>query len=202
MIALNQAFAFVHINKTGGTSITEALSGYEDALHPDYDHANAKRLRRLLGADLWDEMYSFAFVRNPFDRMVSSYFYRRQILEDTKESIPTKEKSFRDWMLQNVAGSPYRSEWDDQLTMVEEGHGNVIVEDVFFFEDGVHEGLVTACNKIGIPVPELPHTNKTFKAPWESHYDEETREVVVSRFSRDLLWAEQVRPGLWSPPEV
>jgi hypothetical protein len=203
MISLNNTFVFVHVNKTGGTSITEAFADYEDPLHPDYDHLCAKLTKRLIGADLWEEMYSFAFFRNPFDRMVSSYFYRRQILEDTRCSRPAKDKSFRDWMLEDVASFHYCThghEWNNQLAMVEEGDGNVIVDDIFFFEDGLQKGLDTACNKIGISVPELIHSNKTEKAHWSSYYDEETREIVAERFSRDLLWAEEVRPGIWPSP--
>ena len=54
MISLNNTFVFVHVNKTGGTSITEALSDYEDPLHPDYDHLCAKLAKRIIGADLWE----------------------------------------------------------------------------------------------------------------------------------------------------
>ena len=200
MISLNHRFAFVHVNKTGGTSVIEALNQFEDPLHPDYDHANAKRLKRLIGAELWSEIYSFAFVRNPFDRMVSSYFYRQQVLEDTPESIPAKTKSFRDWMLEDIKNSEYRSEWNDQLTMIEEGHGNIIVDQVFFFEHGLEKGLKSACDRIGIETPPLPHTNKTKKKHWKDYYDEQTIEVVKERFCRDIEWHDRENFGVWKIP--
>lgn len=200
MISLNKNFVFIHVNKTGGTSVIEALARYEDPLHPDYDHANAKRMRRLIGPHLWDDMYSFAFLRNPFDRMVSSYFYRRQILEDTELSRPAKDKSFREWMLEDIAGASYASEWNDQLIMVEEGEGNIVVDDIFLFDYPLQVSFDIACGKIGIETPMLPHANKTKKNHWSTYYDADTQEVVEQRFSRDLAWAQKEHPGVWSKP--
>lgn len=62
-------FSFVHINKCGGSSI-------EIALGIAKRHAPARVMREQIGRDAWAKRYTFAVVRNPFQRAVSIYFYR------------------------------------------------------------------------------------------------------------------------------
>lgn len=202
MISLTRNFVFVHVNKAGGTSVCEALAKHEDATAPRWDHAPARRWREWLGEALWGEMFSFAVVRNPYDRMVSSYEYRRQLLEDNPASTPAKERSFRDWMLEIVAAAPQNREWSDQLWMVEGAVGEVLVERIYLYER-LAEGFADACSRIGIPVPPLGRYNRTERPPWRDYYDAETAAMVDKRFARDFAWQASAYPGLewdrWAP---
>lgn len=97
IISRKWKFVFIHIKKTAGSSITRALSGYDDRswhlkvfgtkplerihflrrFNPFWHHVSACELIRHLGPE-YQEYYSFAFVRNPFDWQVSNYFYIKQ----------------------------------------------------------------------------------------------------------------------------
>ncbi|MEM7059364.1 MAG: sulfotransferase family 2 domain-containing protein [Pseudomonadota bacterium] len=68
-VETKEPFAFVHINKCGGTAV-------ELALGLPKNHLTAVSLRDEMGADEWARRFTFAVVRNPFDRVVSIYFYR------------------------------------------------------------------------------------------------------------------------------
>ena len=61
---------FIHINKTGGSSI-------EKALGLPFSHQTASMRVARLGTEEWNRRYSFTFVRNPWDRLVSQYHYRK-----------------------------------------------------------------------------------------------------------------------------
>ena len=63
-------YIFVHIPKNAGTSICKAL-GFEHSTH-----AEAKQYKEMLGKK-YDQFFSFCFVRNPFDRFISTYNYAR-----------------------------------------------------------------------------------------------------------------------------
>ncbi|HFU74845.1 MAG TPA: hypothetical protein ENK66_01225, partial [Arcobacter sp.] len=75
---------FVHIPKTGGTSIEKWLSKYftmtfsspipPTAMKVCPQHLQIKDLQILLGDNTWD--YAFSIVRNPYQRIESEYFYR------------------------------------------------------------------------------------------------------------------------------
>jgi hypothetical protein len=67
-LGLQHSCIFVHIQKTGGQSIRALFSdGPPDANY----HRQARELRSVYGEDAWRQCFKFAFVRNPWDRLVS-----------------------------------------------------------------------------------------------------------------------------------
>ena len=64
-----QNFIFIHINKTGGSSIKQALGA-------KFQHKTAMEKIEELGLKVWQRKFTFAVVRNPWDRVVSQYHYR------------------------------------------------------------------------------------------------------------------------------
>lgn len=62
-------FAFIHINKCGGTSI-------EKALDLPKIHDTARQRRDKIGAARWEQIPSFTLIRNPYSKVCSHYRYR------------------------------------------------------------------------------------------------------------------------------
>jgi hypothetical protein len=99
IVSNSRKFIFVHINKTAGTSITEALAphlAWNDvvlgltpiglALHQPfherfglYKHSTAREIRAVVGESVWREYRSFAVVRDPVDRARSLYGYLKML---------------------------------------------------------------------------------------------------------------------------
>ena len=44
-------------------------------------HAPAHEVRKLVGTSVWDGFHSIAIARNPWDRVVSQYFFRHRKAE-------------------------------------------------------------------------------------------------------------------------
>lgn len=61
---------FIHIPKNGGTSIAQSLFGLR-CTHHDYQRYERVNRRKFLS------YFKFCFVRNPWDRLVSGFFYLR-----------------------------------------------------------------------------------------------------------------------------
>ena len=70
-IDMDKNFVFIHIPKNGGTSIYKNL-GLDNS-----NHRTVKQYINFFGQKKYDELFSFAFVRNPFSRFISLYNYAR-----------------------------------------------------------------------------------------------------------------------------
>lgn len=84
-----QRFAFVHVPKTGGTTITELWQNSSNAASKlmqhlrhswhgltSLSHETAQSMRWHVGGGAqWERTFTFAVVRNPYDLMLSQFFY-------------------------------------------------------------------------------------------------------------------------------
>lgn len=85
---------FVHIPKTGGTSVLTLLGLWAADRAPnfqtlfgdfgelDLQHMTLRQLRQFLTPAEYREYYKFSFVRNPWDRTVSSAFWHARFQEE------------------------------------------------------------------------------------------------------------------------
>jgi len=81
--AAERRILFVHINKTGGTSMIKMLNsrckGQYISEHWGHGHrtfhSTAHSLIEHYGREVWDNAYAFAIVRHPLARQVSNFFF-------------------------------------------------------------------------------------------------------------------------------
>lgn len=95
---------FVHIPKTGGTSITSffKLLNFKETYGYDVDfrellketpqHFTYNTLNNLINISRID--FSFAIMRDPFDKIISSYFWSKKY---SNQSMDIKKKNFENW---------------------------------------------------------------------------------------------------------
>ena len=88
-------FIFIHINKTGGTSITKLLVNAEN---PPQKHTWAWWYKKY-EPKAFNTYFKFSIIRNPWDKLLSQYFFR--VKDNTQHGYikSAKHLSFLDFLL-------------------------------------------------------------------------------------------------------
>jgi len=167
---------FIHVNKTAGSSI-------EAALGLPFSHYTASMRVARLGIEEWNLRYSFTFVRNPWDRLVSQYHHRKGL-----DRLRT-DLDFRDWvratLVQADRGVVHQPQmFTEQLDWISGSSGEVLVDDIYRYES-LHEDFARLCQRLGIQA-SLPHRKSSAHRHYSQYYDAATEKIVRDAFGRDV----------------
>jgi hypothetical protein len=209
LLSLRRNFLFVHIAKTGGTSVRaalererwrepwalarflcsrlSALSGHRLGVKLPR-HAKAIAAREMLPREVYDRLFKFAFVRNPWDLQVSSFHHIRR----ERPHLLGPHQDFAAFLRHKLdPARPYQYHIDTsierQSDYLVDLHGNVIVDFVGRYER-LEEDFAEACRRIGIAPPALPHRRRAADRgrDYRGYYTDETRALVADHFRPDI----------------
>ena len=169
----------VHIPKCAGMSIEEAFGM---AIIKDKRGSRGSRhfhksfVINKFGSKIWNSYFKFAFVRNPWERFVSLYFFRKK-----HQRSHIRGRSFKACMMNFFKEYTPR---DSSLHFwIMEGDKQV-VDFVGRFEN-LHEDFAKVCSIIGANVT-LNHINKTNHTHYSHYYDDECLQFVTENCKRDI----------------
>ena len=192
MISKEHNCIFVHVQKTGGTSVRRALKGYS------HRHKTVRGYITMLKTyDNFKKYFSFTFVRNPWDRILSVYFAHRQwyaakVFKGVRVRVPSpavQKLEFNNWlagledgqvalpdigMRDFMRGQVYRLEYN----------GRICVNFVGRFERLAEDWKIIS-KRIGLN-RQLPHDGKTRHGTYAKYYEMRGIEVVRRIFAEDI----------------
>jgi hypothetical protein len=209
LLSLRHKFLFVHIAKTGGTSVRAALAPlrwrdpyyWAAFLCSRLSHATGHRLgvklprhakaiaaQEMLPREVFARLFKFAFVRNPWDLQVSSFHHIRR--ERPHLLGPHQDfESFLRYKLDPERPYQYHIETSIELQSdyLVDLHGRVIVDFVGRYER-LEEDYAQVCRRIGIRAPQLPHRRRAAdrERDYRRYYNERTTDLVAAHFRRDI----------------
>lgn len=187
-------YIFIHIPKTAGTSVRSALKT-ADFPHKSegtrwiyHKHTPALTIKRNISNSIWDSHFKFAFVRNPWDLMVSSYHWwlRKGKLFDksTAQKATQVEQcsDFKEFLLSDF-GSTHINEFEakDLSHWLCDENGEIIVDFVGKVEN-LERDLEYVFNQLGTSCPKLKVRNASQRDIYQKYYDRETKENIENRF--------------------
>ncbi|HTW82732.1 MAG TPA: sulfotransferase family 2 domain-containing protein [Candidatus Sulfotelmatobacter sp.] len=215
-------FIFIHIPKTAGSSMLQALHT-EDAAweflnqnawprffespngvemfrdmrgffalnqisHFMEQHLPARILRQMVPAEVWSNYFKFAFVRNPWDLVVSTYVYFHEIFKQYPETAKTAADiafiSTNVDFSNYVRARPYFASEPGYLPFITDKRGELIVDFVGRVET-VDADMAEIGRRIGREIA-LPHLNRLPRANYREYYTPHTRELVAREFAREI----------------
>jgi len=190
---VNGDLMFVHVPKTGGESVTQVLNPHTNYMFDQHD-----TLFRAFRAEpeTFVTRYRFGFVRNPFDREVSNYFWHTK--QNDKVDI-----EFGDWIKwrygENTKILAYKNFKDPDTYWYHKGFGRN--PQVGFFVnpagDWLHnfigrfetlqEDWEVIANKFNLQ-KKLPYAQKTERdADYRIYYTDELVDIVAEAHKADLI---------------
>lgn len=179
--------AFIRIPKTGGTSI---ISIIESLGHDHKDKLTYVCTEKHLNViDLYDTFTAptFAFVRNPWDRAVSSWKFgswhddwNMGFLEFCRNL-----NSLEIYPSTKIATSGLLLHVCEQHTFVINEETGTRADFIGKFES-LQQDFNTVCGMVGLPPQTLPHLNRTNHKHYTEYYDDESRELVAERYAKDI----------------
>ena len=230
LISHRKQFIFTKTVKTAGTSVEsyfekycmpegewqeshgrdeyiseEGIIGYRGAnpCNPIwYNHMSARKIRDLIGQDIWDQYYKFTVIRNPFDKLISGFYAdekQRQNYSFTQRLMAFVRKTLgRGNPIDRVKG---KTEIERFRCWVQKG--GLIIDrdkylidgqeciDYFIFFENLHKGIKHVCDRLSIPfeplrIPQFKKGIRRHKIPIQEYYDHESTQIVQNIYAWEL----------------
>jgi hypothetical protein len=190
IISHRHRFIFIKTTKTAGTSIEVFLAqccGDDDVVTPFgvaeaghvprnheayYNHMAAAEVRQQVGEEVWRSYFKFCFERNPWDKVVSMYYF-------TRGRHGQQELAFDDFVRRRAFPIDHPKYLID---------GRLAVDFVGRYET-LATDLTDVCARLGLPVPVLPRAKGQYRegdSDFQPHYDAELAAIVADAYRWEI----------------
>ncbi|WP_299563840.1 sulfotransferase family 2 domain-containing protein [uncultured Sulfitobacter sp.] len=206
ILSRGRKYLFIHIPKTGGTSMALALEGRamkDDIMLGDtpkarrrrrqlsdvtargrlWKHATLADLDGLVSLDELDDLFIFTMVRNPWDRMVSYYHWLRGQNFDHPAVTLAKRTTFDAFVAAPLIAQSMKA--GTTVSYVTDAAGRLRANHFVRLEH-LEEDLVPLRAHLGFDL-DLPHVNRSDRrADYRSAYADASRAHVARICAEDI----------------
>ena len=207
IISHGRKYIFVHIPKTGGTSLSlvlEAKAMKDDVLIGDTPKAKNRRKRYKsikTSGSLWKhsrltdiyglvsqeqiESYSvFTIVRNPWDRLVSYYHWLKSQKFDHPAVKCAHENSFPEFLSDPMTR---RSLHNDAAKYYVSDRNGADRCDLYLRLEFLQQDIRLLEQRLDMKLAILPHDNRSDRdMDYAGYYDTQSKDVIGSVFAEDI----------------
>ncbi len=206
ILSHSKRFIFIHGPKVAGKSIKAALEPYNSRPYrlapylalPKYlgkkpkifsgcfrGHSSALKLAQQLPESIFNEYFKFGFVRNPWDREVSRYFYILKTTDHPKHQKIKQMESFEEFAESLLTFHKEIRPLVNQIERLSDKSDNVLVDFIGKYEN-IHQDFQYACHQIGLPDLKLPTVNKSGHKNYRAYYSERSKAIIEQIYQKDI----------------
>jgi len=211
IVSHRHRFIFAAVPKTGTHAVRQALRehlGDEDAEQVgllvkkrfpwkdlaviQHGHLSLQQVRPYLGEDAFTGYFKFAFVRNPWDRLVSAFFYLKNKEMRSNQHWAKKNLSEFDdfgefvtrWVTRKNIWSYVFFRPQYQFICLE---GTQPAVDFIGFYENLHSDFAAVCERINSSATlKEKNRNPLRVEDFREYYTDETRDIVAEVYAEDI----------------
>jgi len=200
LISDSHEFIFLRMRKVASTSMREILEPLciptpmgrfahlksRARLERDYHrfvfraHENILAARRRMPGEKFARYFKFAFVRNPWDRLVSEYEFILRRPQHGRHGHVNQLRNFGEFIHMQI---PRPDAY--QVNMLCDKKGRLLMDFVGKMEL-LDDDWKTVCDRLGIPHQPLPFRKVTQHQPYQDYYDQQSSQLVATHWAREI----------------
>lgn len=180
-ILYGKELAFVHINRTAGTSILFAL-GIKTK-----NHFSVRDAINASSKEKWENAFTFTFVRNPWSKVVSHYNHR---VNTNQTKLKNNNIPFNEWLKKTYGNERDLFYYDNPLMFLPQydclvdNAGIININFIGKFEI-LKEDFLKLSSYFGIK-KKLKKTNVSKCVNYKDYYNSETAKIIEKHFEKDI----------------
>ena len=179
MINHKHKFIFIHVPRTGGSSI-ESQFNYNEGREKN-KHWTLYDWQNHLDQEVFNDYFKFTFIRNPWDIVISNYVSTWYNDKKHGGAIGKRSGKSLEYFLRHFT-LPIHQHGDSFFDFFDPEKIDFIGK----FENRKQDlGFIS--NKIEYEISSGIHIRKNFKQKhYTKYYDDETRQIVAERYAKDI----------------
>jgi hypothetical protein len=199
MICHKTKCIFIHIPRTGGTSIEVSIQGRDQwGIESTEKHLIASTAKKIY-ADFWNEYFKFSFVRNPWSRMVSTCKYGDDHPKEKYRTYGCSLKNNKFSLGSYLERFPTNREIDPRSKSANEIFGepinnsvymNILNEKLDFIGklENINHDMEYVSHKIGkkLQLKNREKSKRKSKKDYKYYYTEETIQQIQNLYDFDI----------------
>lgn len=198
LVNFNKKFIYIHIWKSGGTSMKDCLfqiPGTEEI--GEYHDGISDIIEKYKSID-WSDFLKISIIRNPYDWYVSYWKYTTTLsnhwfhsyslqIEFSEKFLDNKEfKSysfleFLNFIVYLKSIVEIKTAQVDFLT-----YNNKLNIDILIKLENINDGIKKIEKKLQFNIDEFPHLNKSDRESYSTYYNEECYSIVNILCEKDF----------------
>ena len=205
----NNSAIFIWIPKTAGTSIFQTLqeygmikiktihepinnkeNKYENHNLLTFAHSNILSVveKKYISQEKFNNSFKFAFIRNPWDRFVSLFFYYKRMGHidsslDFNNFCYFIEKQKIDNI--TITNKTNYNHFNNQTKWILDTNETPIVDYIGRFESIVDD-MNIIFDKLSIPMTKIKKLNGTSHKEYKTYYNNNTRKIIEKIYKNDI----------------
>ncbi|MFA6618913.1 MAG: sulfotransferase family 2 domain-containing protein [Candidatus Neomarinimicrobiota bacterium] len=185
---------FVHIPKTAGISLYKSIDHPKIKIKGHFiQNPFHLFLKNYLRLHPKDQFKIFSFVRNPWDRLVSAFFYLekggRNLCDilDQKRYLSKFNGDFESFVKEGIIEGKVMKQLHliPQYKWICDDDDTILADYIGYFES-LNDDLKKISKELSIPFKALEHKNNSSHKPYYTLYDQEMIDIVAKAYEKDI----------------